>query len=549
MTSDTTNQMADTGQQEARRDGPTAAIQVNGPRGGSGQAEGHFLGIKIQCCCQRNNSEPSLKCQNMALTIDGDQSPVEAKRKEPFINKPLIPLKIILFTWYAAGACLLPYMTLHMKQLGLNMAETTAVYAILPIIQMFGTPIAGFIADKTGNYRSVLLMSLGTCIVTTTLIQFAVPARKSSTPPSASGDSEADSAAEALYMFTFWLYLFIRIFHQVAVGLSYVLLDTTTLVLAEQHGSNYGRQRFWAIFATGIFSPICGFIIDNLSYTKDEHGVIINNYDPAFYFFNVLTIFTFIKASVIGVEISALPTNVWGNLRPLLKSANVWIFLLSVFIMGSCWGFLESFLFIYLLELKAPNYLLGLTVTVGAFIGLPFLYGSEWFVNKFGAVQLLLLALVVYFIRLVGYSLLDNPWWCLPYELMEAFTLHLMWVSTVRLAYQISPPGMLATLQAVVGGLNFGVGRGFGSLVGGSVIVFYGKRVAFRVVGGMALTTALIYATLHYFCLQPLEVHDNKKNLAITNSARAGSTSMKRRRQTATDMETGGLEVTTAAAS
>ena len=37
---------------------------------------------------------------------------------------------------------------------------------------------------------------------------------------------------ETLYLVTFWLYLFIRIFHQVAVGLSYVLLDTTTIVLA-----------------------------------------------------------------------------------------------------------------------------------------------------------------------------------------------------------------------------------------------------------------------------------------------------------------------------
>lgn len=498
----------------------------------------------------------------------------KANKNNSLINVPLIPLKMILFTWYAAGACLLPYMTLHMKQLGLNMAEMTAVYAILPIIQLLGTPIAGFIADKTGNYKSVLQLSLTTCIVTTMLIQYVVPARKTSsnqpaalsapamtnnattsmatangpstTPASGMPDygHEQDNTMDTLYLVTFWLYLFIRVFHQVAVGLSYVLLDTTTIVLAEQNNSSYGRQRFWAILATGVFSPICGFVIDNYSYVIAENGEKINNYDPAFYFFNALTLFTLIKASMINVEISALPTNVWGNVMPLLKSANVWIFLFSVFIMGSCWGFLESFLFIYLKQLHAPNYLLGLTVTVGAFIGLPFLYGSDWFVKKFGAIQLLMVALVVYFIRLVGYSYLNDPWWCIPYELMEAFTLHLMWVSTVQLAYQISPPGMLATLQAVVGGLNFGVGRGFGSLVGGSVIVFYGNRIAFRVVGCMALVTAILYAILHYFFLQPLEVHDKKKmNRMIGGGAsgqlkRAGSSSSsKRRRQSAKDFE------------
>lgn len=469
-----------------------------------------------------------------------------------FINVPLIPLKIILFTWYAAGACLLPYMTLHMKQLGLTMVEMTAVYAILPIIQLLGTPIAGFMADKTGNYKSVLMLSLSTCIVTTLLIQYIVPARKARDPnatAAVTAAAEEDSLGDTLYMVTFWLYLFIRIFHQVAVGLSYVLLDTTTIVLAEQNNSSYGRQRFWAILATGIFSPICGFIIDHISYTFDPFGQKINNYAPAFHFFNVLTLLTLLNSAMIDVKISALPKNVWSNVRPLLKSANVWIFLFSVFIMGSCWGFLESFLFIHLQKLDAPNYLLGLTVTVGAMVGLPFLYGSEWFVNKVGAVQLLLVALAVYFVRLVGYSLLDNPWWCIPYELMEAFTLHLMWVATVRLAYQISPPGMLATLQAVVGGLNFGVGRGFGSLVGGAVIVLYGIRVAFRVIGCMALATAILYAILHFFFLPPLEIHDKKSGASsIASSEISAHTPNKRRRQSPKDIEASGAEVTTTVA-
>lgn len=456
-------------------------------------------------------------------------------KEKPFINVPLIPLKVILFCWYAAGACLLPYMTLHMKQLGLTMVEMTAVYAILPLIQLLGTPIAGFIADKTGNYKSVLKFTLITCITTTFLLQFIVPARKprDTTQPSTADQEETP---EYFYMVTFWLYLFIRVFHQVAVGLTYVLLDATTLVLAEQHDSNYGRQRFWAIFATGISSPICGAVIDKISKDRDINGALIVNYDPAFYFFNILTALTLFMACKIRVEISTLPKNVWKDVSKLLRSANVWIFLFSVFIMGSCWGFLESFLFIHLEKLSAPTFLLGLTVTVGAFIGLPFLYGSDWFLEKFGATRLLLIALVVYFIRLIGYSMLDNPWWCIPYELMEAFTLHLMWVSTVRLAYQISPPGMLATLQAIVGGLNFGVGRGFGSLVGGAVMVVYDIRTSFRVLGLMALGTALIWGLLDTFCLPPLEKTKSEINL-------------ERRRQDWKDMESGNSELKTPDAS
>lgn len=492
-------------------------------------------------------SQTTMKPKKCAETSDDDDAGSQAtSRSSSFINKPLIPLKIILFCWYAAGACLLPYMTLHMKQLGLTMVEMTAVYAILPIIQMLGTPLAGFMADRTGNYKSVLMTTLMTCVVTTLMIQFFVPARKPRDPnaPTLTPTNEHvqanDPAADTLYMLTFWLYLCIRVFHQVAVGLTYVLLDTTTLVLAGQNNSNYGRQRFWAILATGVFSPICGFVIDRISYQVDEYGQKINNYDPAFYFFNALTLMTLATCCLIKVEIAALPRNVWSNVRPLVKAPNVWIFLFAVFIMGSCWGFLESFLFIHLQKLDAPNYLLGLTVTVGALIGLPFLYCSEWFVKKFGAVQLLVLALAVYFVRLVGYSMLDNPWWCIPYELMEAFTLHLMWVSTVTLAFEIAPKGMLATMQAIVGGLNFGVGRGFGSLVGGAVIVLYDTRTAFRVVGTMALVTALVWALLNNFVLPPLHVHANQDKSYIVGA---------KRRQSAKDIEASSSDTTTAAAS
>lgn len=467
----------------------------------------------------------------------------QSEPKKSFINFPLIPVKIILFAWYAAGACLLPYMTLHMKQLGLTMVEMTAVYAILPLIQLFGSPIAGFVADKTGNYKSVLIMTLSTCIVTTLLIQYVVPARKAKDPQAATVD---DDTNDALYEVTFLLYLVIRVFHQFAVGLTYVLLDATAIELAKQNNSHYGRQRFWAILATGVFSPICGYIIDHVSHSVDEYGTKINNYDPAFYFFNILTAFTLVKASLIDLRVEPPPKDAWSKIKPLLKSANVWIFLFSVFIMGSCWGFLESFLFIHLQKLDAPNHLMGLTVTMGAFVGLPFLYESKWFVKKIGGVQLLLLALVVYFVRLMGYSLLTDPWWCIPYELMEAFTLHLMWVATVEMANVISPKGMPATLQGVVGALNFGVGRGFGSLVGGAVIVLFGIRAAFRVIGCMALTTAILYAVLHFFFLPPLEIHDEKSktnNKSNNDSIR----SSKRRRQTAKDIEASGAEVTAAA--
>ena len=49
--------------------------------------------------------------------------------------------------------------------------------------------------------------------------------------------------------------------------------------------------------------------------------------------------------------------------------------------------------------MNAPIYLLGLTITTGALVSIPFLYYSDWIVNKFGMVNVIIWALIMYGVR------------------------------------------------------------------------------------------------------------------------------------------------------
>jgi hypothetical protein len=49
--------------------------------------------------------------------------------------------------------------------------------------------------------------------------------------------------------------------------------------------------------------------------------------------------------------------------------------------------------------LNAPIYLLGLTITTGALVSIPFLYYSEFIVNKMGTVNVIIVALLMYGVR------------------------------------------------------------------------------------------------------------------------------------------------------
>lgn len=89
------------------------------------------------------------------------------------------------------------------------------------------------------------------------------------------------------------------------------------------------------------------------------------DYSAAFYAHDILllTAAVAIMAMPIGVKLPAddLLRDVWS----ILKMPHVTVFIFFMFLLGNYWGYIESFLFLYLKELGAPNYLLGkLTHTV-----------------------------------------------------------------------------------------------------------------------------------------------------------------------------------------
>ena len=60
----------------------------------------------------------------------------------------------LLVTFYPVGiGVLLPYMTIHMKSLGISVEETAIIYGVFPLFTIFAPYIMGMIADKMGNFK------------------------------------------------------------------------------------------------------------------------------------------------------------------------------------------------------------------------------------------------------------------------------------------------------------------------------------------------------------------------------------------------------------
>ena len=154
---------------------------------------------------------------------------------------------------------------------------------------------------------------------------------------------------------------------------------------------------------------------------------------------------------------------------------------------------------------------MGLTVTVSCLSGIVPLLFSDKIFRKIGHPNVQIIGFLVYVIRLIGYSYLTMPYMCLVYEVMESITSALMLTSMLAYAAQLSSTTTLTTVQGVFGAAYFGLGRGFGTFVGGFLMKWLGgdaidktvgTRGTFRVLGVVAAITAIVYFIFNIFYLR-----------------------------------------------
>lgn len=300
---------------------------------------------------------------------------------------------------------------------------------------------------------------------------------------------------------TFYIYFFLRFMGTIMLSAGVTIMDPIALTMIQKYGGDFGRERLFSSIGMAIFSPITGMLIDMRS-----KQVGYTDYSAAFYTYDVLLLISAVTVAVMPLGAKLPADNLLRDLVNIIKMPHIIIFIFFLFALGNFWGFIESYLFIYLKELGAPNFLLGITVTVGTLSSIPFLYGADAITARIGHVNVIIVAFFSHAARLVGYSFIENSWWCFPFEAMESLSVHLMWVAAATYCAMLAPKSLLATLIGVLGMAHFSLGRGSGSFGGGLLIASLGTREAFRYMGLIAFLGGVLYGLLHYFWLKNINM-------------------------------------------
>nr|XP_018901262.1 PREDICTED: uncharacterized protein LOC109033204 [Bemisia tabaci] len=323
---------------------------------------------------------------------------------------------------------------------------------------------------------------------------------------------------------TFWAYLSVRVTIAMITGTAFAMFEGAAIAILREEKADYGLQRLYAQIGGMISSPMAGYLIDYASKGKGY-----TDFRPAFYFYAALKTTTAFLMLTINLEFKAPAKNVVADVVEVLKKVEIMALLFAIFIMGTAWGYIESFLFWLLQDLGASRVLMGSTITVGGLAGMPLLIMSGPIVEKIGHANVLFLGFVFYAIRLVGYSLIVKPWQCLIFEAMESVTSSLAFTAAVTYAAKLSNTSTDSSIQGILGGLYYGVGKGAGGLFGGYLMKAFGTRATYRIFAVLTLVTGCMYYLLNQIYIVgrsisqiesgPASALKDKKKMESENSA------------------------------
>jgi PPP family 3-phenylpropionic acid transporter len=381
-------------------------------------------------------------------------------RPVPVINpaigrRGLLIARSYYFLFFGAIGCLVPFLNVYLKEIGLTGTQIGWLGSIAPLIALAANPIWGAIADRWQIHRQVLalcaLMAGGVTLF-------------------------------FLLVVDFWLLLVlvtILAFFRTPIG---SIVDSAVMDMARQGNSSYGHQRLWGTV---------GFVLATLGLGQ---LLKVDALDLIFWLHaGLLGIGCVALSFLLPVESAQQRVGLGQGLRLLLGRRNYAGFLIATTLLGMGVVSFVSFLALHILALGGDEQQISLAWALNAAMEIPVMYFGARLSQRYGYRRLLLAAFL-------GFSL---AWMLVGLSLTATLVIILLpgvgisfgffWIAAVGYASESAPPGLSATAQALMGAAMSGLGWSLGSVVAGYLWDNASGHAVFFFAAVMALLATLIF--------------------------------------------------------
>ncbi|CAH1269412.1 MFSD6 [Branchiostoma lanceolatum] len=429
------------------------------------------------------------------------------------VDGDLLVIKAIFFLYFAGNACIHPYISVYMKQLGLLPSQIGVIKSGGDLMSVILKPVIGSIADKTGRPKmvAVLTVTLASALHFSMLFFPAVPVSTAASQATVQQRHLAEpvkSDTQSWFSLTFWLFFWIIFISHGAQWSSVSQVEAATYqIIKKNQRGEFGRQRVFGSVGYAIFALLSGVAMDTFTEqtspaespgnkTSPDIPGNKSDYSVAFYMF-----LSFMVLSVTCL----LFLKDWSTTRPatgymkamgkLLSQLHLIIVLFVVLLVGACDGAGETYLFLHLKNLGASQTVLGSYLFVKNVSEVPFYVISGWIIRKLGHATAIGFSFIPLGVRFLLYSFVSDPWWIVGVDTINGYHA-VTWAAATSYASISAGDDLQAFAQGLVATTFYGLGHSLGNLVGGPVFQRYGAVVFFR-----SFTVSCLVGFLLYFLL------------------------------------------------
>jgi len=329
-------------------------------------------------------------------------------------------LRIVYFLVFCCTGAWLPKLYDYCIHKGLTGTQSALILSITPIMMFVVQPLYGFLADKLG-YKKTLLLS--TLLASVSYLGY-------------------------LYKGDFSWLIIVTIVMSLFYNTIQPVLDSMALQIAKNSSRfSYGTLRFYGAAGFAFTTIITGQVIDAVDITV----IFIVSAITMFLAF----IFSFFLENEVHEKASV---NAYGNVWTVIKNRSLQFLLFCVFLVSlgatTIWNFYST----YLKENGASDSLVGYGLSFQGVCELPLFYFSARIILRLGLKTTLIITVLATAIRMTLYHFIKIPVATLPVELLHGFSWSLFWVVCVEYVNKLVDEHWLATGQSLLYAAYFGAG-------------------------------------------------------------------------------------------
>lgn len=376
------------------------------------------------------------------------------------LSNPAVLIRVLYFLVFCCTASWLPVLADFCQYKGLSSAEISLVLSTTPIMMFAVQPFYGFLADRFGYKKSLLIAS---ALAAGSYLFYLV-----------------DDGFYWILLSTFLMSIFYNTIQP--------LLDSLSLQLVEKEKRiSYGSLRVAGALGWSVTGLIIGQVIDQFDI---QFIFIVSSVSMVLVFLFALFMQHDVKEKLIVESLTMRGT------FQLIKNKQLLLLLAVVTLVSVAGTSIWNFYSLYMKSNGASATLVGYGLSLQGLFEIPFFYFSARIIARLGIRTTLFITVLATAVRLVLYSVVKVPTAALPIEILHGISWSLFWVVCVELVYKLVQKELLATGQSLLYAAYYGAGAVLGNYwVGYLTEIGLSLSVLFLVNAGLVLLAVILIVT------------------------------------------------------